>query len=239
MPTLFTTEALILKTYDVGETARLCTLLTQEYGKLTAYAPGARRVKSTLGGGLLVFSRASLELKERNSTFLITAARSLPLIPLLSSPPSFAIATQGVELLLNLVEEREPLPEVFTLTVEFLAATLPLPPPALLPAFSLKLLHLLGLLPLPSTLGIDRPHVSVRPFLNACAQETSLSTLLTHAPCIPELKNLCTRYLMSHLPYPLRAPTVAKALLPIPSPLSVVPAPTAPLPLRTPVHAHR
>jgi recombinational DNA repair protein (RecF pathway) len=50
-----TFEAIVLKTYDVGEADRLCILFTRERGRVMARASGARRLKSRLGASLLPF----------------------------------------------------------------------------------------------------------------------------------------------------------------------------------------
>ena len=50
LQTRFTTEGLVIKEMDVGESDRLVTLFTREYGILKAYAPGAKSIKSKIKG---------------------------------------------------------------------------------------------------------------------------------------------------------------------------------------------
>ena len=51
-----------LKAAPMGETDRLMTILTKEYGLLRAIAPGARKLKSRVGGrcGLFVVNELML-----------------------------------------------------------------------------------------------------------------------------------------------------------------------------------
>jgi DNA repair protein RecO (recombination protein O) len=51
-----TTKAVVLKRINYGEADRILTVLTQDSGRLTLFAKGARRAKSKLSGGLELFS---------------------------------------------------------------------------------------------------------------------------------------------------------------------------------------
>ena len=46
-------EAVVLKTYDVGEADRFCIVLTKERGRIAARARGVRKLTSKMGGSLL------------------------------------------------------------------------------------------------------------------------------------------------------------------------------------------
>ena len=48
---LITTEALVLRTYKLGEADRIVVFLTRDRGKKRGVAAGARRMKSRFGGG--------------------------------------------------------------------------------------------------------------------------------------------------------------------------------------------
>ncbi len=50
------TEALVLGRIDFGESGRILTLLTSNYGKISAIAKGVRKPKSRLAGGVELFS---------------------------------------------------------------------------------------------------------------------------------------------------------------------------------------
>src|SRR5437588_7355402 len=62
MQRVYKAHAIILKRIAVGETDKIVTLFTREYGKLNAIAKGARRATSRLVGGTepLTYSRMLL-----------------------------------------------------------------------------------------------------------------------------------------------------------------------------------
>ncbi|MBU2543515.1 DNA repair protein RecO [Patescibacteria group bacterium] len=67
----FHSRAIVLKRSSVGETDRIVTLLTQEYGRLVAIAKGVRKLSST--------KRASLEPGNYIQAYFIKT-KSLPLL---------------------------------------------------------------------------------------------------------------------------------------------------------------
>ena len=71
----YSTEALVLKHSNVGETDRLITLYTKNYGKVQAYAKGVRKINSRLAGYLEPLNRVSILLRQGRNLPLITEAR--------------------------------------------------------------------------------------------------------------------------------------------------------------------
>jgi DNA repair protein RecO (recombination protein O) len=67
---LLTTEALVLRTYDLGETSKIVVLLTRERGKLRAVAKGARGAKPRYRSALEPLSEVSVTLYGRQGTEL-------------------------------------------------------------------------------------------------------------------------------------------------------------------------
>ena len=59
---LYKTEAIVLRSMDLGEADRVLTVLTPRLGKLRVVAKGIRRPRSRLGGGLEPFSDVQLVL---------------------------------------------------------------------------------------------------------------------------------------------------------------------------------
>ncbi len=59
---LYKTEAIVLRSMDLGEADRVLTVLTPRLGKLRIVAKGVRRTRSRLGGGLEPFSDVQLVL---------------------------------------------------------------------------------------------------------------------------------------------------------------------------------
>jgi len=131
-------DAIVLKTYDVGEADRFCILFTRTRGRLAVRAPAVRRLRSRMGGSLLPFQRATIQLKESRTGFLITSAQTVG-EPAPHDVSGFVRREQGIEILLCLLHDEESLQQVFDLTVGFRKD------PNVLP-FSIRLLHLLGLI---------------------------------------------------------------------------------------------
>ncbi len=68
---LFTTDALVLRTYQLGEADRIVVFLTRDRGKKRGVANGARRTKSRFGGGLEPLTLARLAYYERERRDLV------------------------------------------------------------------------------------------------------------------------------------------------------------------------
>lgn len=141
-----TLDGIVLRTYDVGEADRLCVLFTRERGRLAARARAVRKPGSRTGALLLPGRRVTLDLRDDGGGATIAAARLNGEVADVSNALALAAAQQGIELLLMLTEDDEPLPAVFDLLYQFLHACAVDPAGARL-AFQLRLLHLLGLLP--------------------------------------------------------------------------------------------
>ena len=142
MPRTISDEAIVLRTFDVGDADRFCILLTKFHGKVAARAQGARKLLSRKGSGLLPFHRVSVVLDQGSTGYRIDSVKQL--LGFHADPARFVCAAEGIELVLKLTEEGMPLPEVFSLVSNFLESP---SSPALLPAFTFALLAELGLLP--------------------------------------------------------------------------------------------
>lgn len=70
----FTTEALIIREMSVGESDRLVTMLTREYGVIKAFAPGAKSIKSRKAAATSLLSYSSVTLVNKNGTYRISEA---------------------------------------------------------------------------------------------------------------------------------------------------------------------
>ena len=144
MPRSQELEAIVLQTHNVGEADRFCILLTRERGKIPARARGVRKPKSRMGGSLLALQRISVTVHEGSAGFMITAASSTDNIQ--TTLAGFLQMQQVSEMLLSVLEDDHAIPEIFDLTVTFLDICKNNPSPRVLP-FSIRLLHLLGVLP--------------------------------------------------------------------------------------------
>lgn len=141
-----TLDGIVLRTYNVGEADRLCIVLTRERGRLAMRARAVRKLGTRMGSLLLPGRRVLLDAREDGGTFTIATARLNGEIADFSNPVAFASAQQGIELLLLLTEDDEPLPAVFDALFQFLHTCTASASHALLP-FQMRLFHLLGLLP--------------------------------------------------------------------------------------------
>ncbi|MEK7590895.1 MAG: DNA repair protein RecO [Patescibacteria group bacterium] len=198
-----TVEAIVLQTHNVGEADRFCILLTKELGRVAARAKSVRRLKSKMGGALLPFSHARLELIEHKAGYIIVGAERLHGHEYLSDVASFAAAGEGTELILRLTQDVEPLPELFALLSEFLLSC-KAPSRHILLGFTLRVLHLLGFLPESSNMEFFRAlREDERVFIESCARGAALEDLALDAP--GRLEERCHVLLLEQLSSPLKS----------------------------------
>jgi len=203
-------ESIVLRSVDIGEADRFCVFWTREAGRVTARARSVRKTSSRLGGSLLPFRHLSMELVERDGRSLVVSATDRGD---LTPPGDFArlvMAERGVELLLALTEEGEPLPAVFDLLHRFilLCADPSLRP---LPAFQLRLLHLLGLLPAHTEdERFSRLPPDTRSFVLLCTRTNDLRVLTDLCPADPALDAFLRTVQSSHLSRPLKSEGVGE-----------------------------
>ena len=72
-PRVYKTEAIVLRTMDLGEADRVLTVLTPRLGKLRVIAKGVRRPRSRIGGGLQLFSDVQLVLAVGRTFDVVTS----------------------------------------------------------------------------------------------------------------------------------------------------------------------
>lgn len=206
MPHARTYEAIILRTHDINEADRFCIVFTREGGRKAARAKGVRKPMSRMGGVLMPFRLISLQLIESGSSALIVSAVDKGSQGEGAADyASFVRLQQGAELLINLTEDDEPLPEVFDLFAQFIPLCIAGNEGALL-AFQLRLLHLLGLLP--STLDDTRfTNLSAegRAYIEACMHVKDLTLLTQLFPGTDEIKRFATYVVGAQLQRPLKS----------------------------------
>jgi DNA repair protein RecO (recombination protein O) len=144
-------RALVLKTTDYGESDRVVALLSEERGKLSAFARGARASRRRFGGALEPFTLVSAELRERPGAELWTlesVAVQQGFGGIRGDLARIACAAYACDLARALVRDGEPHPELLALLVGYLARLDAAPPePAALRAFELLALREAGLAP--------------------------------------------------------------------------------------------
>jgi DNA repair protein RecO (recombination protein O) len=206
MPHSFSCEAIVLRTYDVGEADRYCILFTRERGRVAVRARAVRKMTSRMGGCMLPMQHVKVELKESSAGFMLAGATHSSLEPrAFTDVEAFSQAEQGMELLLSLLQPDEPLPDIFRLTLEFLALA-GHGSPHLVLGYTLCVLHHLGLLPAEEdieTLITLQPEDSL--FLRRALRSLDELPELSN----PErLQRLCRRLMDGQLISPLKAENV-------------------------------
>lgn len=212
MPRNQTLDAVILRATDVGEADRFCILFTRECGKIAARARAVRKTTSRMGGSLLPMQRVLVDLAEQSNGFLIVGAQQPAHQPL--SRPSFASFLEharGIDLLLALTEDDEPLPAVFDLLCAFLGSV-PDDLPGLLPAFQTRLFHLLGILPsFNDDPRIHRLSAPVQAFLQAAVSPLPFAALAELTPHHPELPVFLDALIDEHAARPMKTRSLMRA----------------------------
>lgn len=138
-------DTLVLQTHDVGEADRFCIIFTKERGKLAVRARGVRKPGSRMGGTILPLRHITMHVRESSAGYVASDA-SLQGTEHGKGIRAFLQAQQGIELLLLSLHDEEPLPELFDATVAFLERCRVHEEHTVLP-YTLRMLHLLGLLP--------------------------------------------------------------------------------------------
>lgn len=115
-PRRYTTEAIVLTRFDLGEADRVLTLITPGWGKLKAIAKGIRRPKSRIGGSLEPFAELNVVLA-RGRTFEVVTQVSVEhaWLRLRDSLESAATAWYLAELADRSLEERHPAEPIYHL----------------------------------------------------------------------------------------------------------------------------
>lgn len=147
-------DALVLRAVDYRDADRIVTLLTESHGKVAVLARSARRSKKRFGGSLEPYALIEAEVRlGRGEVGSIAKARVKQSFPaILSDLTRMSVAAVALELVREALPTRQPEPEVFALTMEFLAhlADMTGPPGAqeqLLLAFEVRCIGLLGFAP--------------------------------------------------------------------------------------------
>jgi len=142
----YTTEAIVLKRFNLGEADRVLTLYTADRGRVSAIVRGSRKPSSRLGGHVELFSVSQLTLREGKTFDLVTAAAlSVPHRGLAEKVERTHAAHFVAEAVLQLTVEAVVIDRLFALVSATLAYLDQAHKPAgILAGFQVKLLTLLG-----------------------------------------------------------------------------------------------
>jgi DNA repair protein RecO (recombination protein O) len=209
---LYTTDALILRTYKLGESDRIVVFLTRDRGKKRGVARNARQSRRRFGGALepLTYGRVGYFERERRELVALNyveAARSP-----LSAADGQALGYVGyfAELIDEWAQEADPSEPLYRLgasTVDAMAAGVPIEP--LARYFEYWLLRLQGVY------GVD-PRLSgdARAFLRA-AREVSpfaLGEVAVAGATLRELETAHRTLIETHLEKDLRSARVLREI---------------------------
>ncbi len=143
--------AVVLKTTDYGESDRVVSLFSEERGKLSAFARGARASRKRFGGALEPFTLLVASLKERPAGDLYTLENvsvRTGFGAIRGDLTRIACAGYACDLARELTRDAEPHPELFQLLVAYLGQLDRGPArPAALRAFELGALREAGFAP--------------------------------------------------------------------------------------------
>lgn len=143
--------ALVLRTTDYGESDRVVALLTQERGRVAAFARGARASRKRFGGALEPFTLLSASLKERPASDLYTledVSVQASFGAIRGDLTRIACAGYACDLARELTRDAEPQPELFALLLAYLRQLEAGPArPAALRAYELGALREAGFAP--------------------------------------------------------------------------------------------
>lgn len=113
LQTRFTTEALVIKEMNVGESDRLVTLFTREYGILKAFASGAKNIKSKKGTATSLLTYSSFTVLNKKGTLRIYEATPIAQFFSMGSDISvLALSQYFCELAMAFGEEGEADPQL-------------------------------------------------------------------------------------------------------------------------------
>ena len=142
----YQTEAVVLGVRNWGEADKMLRLFSRDHGKITAAAFGSRRPKSPLAGGLQMFHTVEISLTAGERVDTIRGCRLVQRFPHLETDlVAMAYASFIAEVLLELMPDGAPQPEVYDWLPKVLAACGPKTPRIVALAAGFQLLDFAGL----------------------------------------------------------------------------------------------
>lgn len=121
LQTRFTTEGLVIKEMNVGESDRLVTLFTRDYGIIRAFAAGAKNIKSKKGAATSLLTYSSFTILRKKDSFRIYEASPIALFFEFGSDiETLSLSQYFCELCLVFGEENSPNEELLRLVLNSL-----------------------------------------------------------------------------------------------------------------------
>jgi len=145
---LYRDEAVVVRTYRLGEADRIVVLFTKQRGKVRAVAKGVRKTTSRFGARLEPTTHVALQLYEGRTLDTITQAETLDHFRQIRDDlDRIGRASSMLEAVDQITQEREPNAALYGMLVGALRALCADDHPLIAPAFFWKLLALEGLSP--------------------------------------------------------------------------------------------
>jgi DNA repair protein RecO (recombination protein O) len=117
----YQTEAILISVRDFGDADKMVTLFSREYGKITAFAYGARRPKNRLSGGMQLFTHLEATLAAgRNYDTIKQCEIQNPFRHIREDLECLAYGMFIAEMVMELCPERQPEPKIFELLQDVL-----------------------------------------------------------------------------------------------------------------------
>ena len=146
---LYRDEAIVVRTYKLGEADRIVVLFTRDRGKVRAVAKGVRKTSSRFGARLEPTSHVALQLYEGRELDTITQAESVDNFRgLRDDLERITRSASMLEAVDHMTQEREPNAKLYTMLVGALRTLSTQDHPLIVPAFFWKLLALEGYRPM-------------------------------------------------------------------------------------------
>lgn len=205
MGRLHTSEALVLKTYDIGDADRFCILLTESNGRLAVCAKGVRKLSSKWGSAIQSFQHIRVDLAEHSSGMYLRSAECLSSFSSIRTDVRrFTLASKGAELLMHFLHDTEPSPSIFSLAREYFEECDQQLNTLLFPTFQMMFLKELGLLPM-----YQRDDSPFSAYLNSDEPLGQRSKMLLSSEDQRKAQKLCDELLQDHLSFPLKSSKLA------------------------------
>lgn len=141
-------DALVIRSREYGESDRLLTLFSREFGKIQAVAKGVRKPKSRQRAAAQLFTYGEYLLHRGRTMDTVSEASPKESFPHLWNDFDRTLAATRVAELLDIATiQGQAHPDVFTLTLTVFFLFEHYEPYLLQSAYALRLLHLLGYAP--------------------------------------------------------------------------------------------
>ncbi|MBI4262577.1 DNA repair protein RecO [Candidatus Uhrbacteria bacterium] len=151
---MITTNAFILRRYNIRDADRIYTLYTERLGKVEAIATGVRKIKSKLGSHLEPCSVVAVTLvRGRMGWRLVNASREQSFFSIHKDLERFALAMTALETVDALTKQEYPDQRIFTIIKTLFHDAVTKKETASIEPFLYALLSALGYRPLPNSIG--------------------------------------------------------------------------------------